>query len=162
MQRHRHWPLTMHWRRVLTVSLGVTLAIGLVSVLTDFTHHILIVSSLAASSLLMFGFPDSAFSQPRNFLGGNLISAAIGLTFSHVIGAPWCSVALATGAATAAMMMTDTLHPPAASNPLIVHTLHAGWSFLLFPNLCGDMVILGLVLLYHRLTRTERYPHYWF
>jgi CBS-domain-containing membrane protein len=59
------------------------------------------------------------------------------------------------------MMMTDTIHPPAASNPLIIYSLHAHWSFLLFPNLSGNIVILGVALLYHRFTRKERYPHYW-
>jgi len=161
MQRHHYRPLTIHWKRVLTVSLGVTLSIGLLSALTDLTHHFLLVASLAASSLLIFGFPDSAFSQPRNFLGGNFISAFIGLALFHLIGTPWWGVAVATGLATAAMMMSDTLHPPAAANPLIIYTLHSGWSFLVFPNLGGEIVVLGVALLYHRFTRKERYPHYW-
>jgi CBS-domain-containing membrane protein len=140
----------------------VTLALLLVGELAELTHHFLFVASMAASSVLLFGFPDSAFSQPRNFIGGNLICALIGLAFTHVLGASFLTAAFATGTATAAMMMTDTLHPPAAANPLIIFSLHAGWSYVLFPTLCGDLVVLGVALLYHYLTRKERYPHYWF
>jgi CBS-domain-containing membrane protein len=161
MQRHSHWPITVHWKRVLTVSLGMTIAVGLAGLLTDLTHDIIIVTSLGASSLLLFGFPDSDFSQPRNFICGSLMSAAIGLFFIHFIGTHWWAVAAATGLAAAAMMVTDTIHPPAASNPLIVYSLHAHWSFLLFPNLSGNIVILGVALLYHRFTGKQEYPHYW-
>jgi CBS-domain-containing membrane protein len=161
MQRHSHWPITIHWKRILSVFLGVTLAVGLAGMLTDLTHCFILVTSLGASSLLLLGFPDSAFSQPRNFLGGSFISALIGLIFIHFIGTQWWAVAAATGLATAVMMMTDTIHPPAASNPLIIYSLHAHWSFLLFPNLSGNIVILRVALLYHRFTRKERYPHYW-
>ena len=161
MQRHSHWPLTIHWKRVLTVSAGVTLSLLLVGLLDDLTRHFLLVGSLGASSLLLFGFPDSAFSQPRNFLIGNFICALIGLAFVHLIGESWWTAAFATGIAVAVMMITDTLHPPAAANPLIIFTLHSGWSFLLFPTLCGDSVVLAAALIYHRFTRKERYPHYW-
>jgi CBS-domain-containing membrane protein len=160
MQRHHCWPITVHWKRVVTVSLGVILAVGMVGLLTDVTHRILLATSLGASSLLLFGFPDSAFAQPRNFIGGNLISALIGLTFFHFISNDWWSVAIATGAATAAMMITDTIHPPAASNPLIICTLHSNWSFIVFPGLSGELLVLVLAIIYHRLTRKE-YPHYW-
>ncbi len=149
MQRHSHWPVHHHWKRILTVSIGVTLALVLVGVLANFIHHPLLIAPLGASSLLLFGFPDSAFSQPRNFLGGNLICALVGLAFIHFIGDYWWTVALATGLATAVMMISDTLHPPAASIPMIVSNLHAAWSFLLFPNFCGCLVVLGLALLYH-------------
>jgi CBS-domain-containing membrane protein len=161
MQRHSYWPVHHHWKRILTVSVGITLALGLAGVLAKFIHHPLLIAPLGASSLLLFGFPDSAFSQPRNFIGGNFICALIGLTFIHVIGDYWWTVALATSVATAAMMITDTLHPPAASSPMIICTLHAGWSFLLFPNFCGNVIVLSIALLYHYFTRKERYPHYW-
>jgi CBS-domain-containing membrane protein len=129
--------------------------------LADLTHHVLLVASLAASSLLLFGFPDSAFSQPRNFLGGNFLASLIGLIFIQALGPSCWVLAFATGTATAVMMMTDTLHPPAASNPLIIGMLHSGWSYLLFPSLSGDCLVLGVALIYHRLTRYKPYPHYW-
>jgi CBS-domain-containing membrane protein len=139
----------------------VTLAVGVASWLTELTHYFILVTSLGASCLLLFGFPDSDFSQPRNFLGGNLISAVIGLSFLHFISTSWWAVAVATGLAAAAMMMTDSIHPPAASNPLVIYSLHAPWSFLLFSSLSVNIVVLGVALLFHRLTRKAPYPHYW-
>jgi CBS-domain-containing membrane protein len=134
--------------------------VGLVGLLTNFTDYFFLVTSLGASSFLLFGFPDSTFSQPRNFLGGCILSDLIGLIFISCIGTQWWAVALATGLAIAVMMLTDTVHPPAASMPLIIYSLHAHWNFLLVANL-SNVVILIVALVYHRLTGKERYPHYW-
>ncbi len=161
MQRHSHWPITDHWRRILTVSLGVTLAMALTGLLSGIIHHPLLIAPLGASSVLLFGFPDAAFSQPRNFIGGSFLCAVIGLTFTHCIGDYWWTVASATSVAVALMMITDTLHPPAGSLPMIICTLHAKWSFLIFPNLCGNIAVLCIALVYHRCTRKDPYPVYW-
>jgi CBS-domain-containing membrane protein len=121
----------------------------------------LVLGSFGASCVLVFGFPDVPFSQPRNVVLGHLLSSLIGLAFTHAFGATWWSVSLATGTAIAVMMLTCTVHPPAGSNPVIVFLSQPAWSFALFPTLAGAILIVLIALLYHNLTRESRWPKYW-
>lgn len=70
-------------------------------------------------------------------------------------------MALAAGVATALMMLTGTLHPPAGSNPLIVYLIGPDWHFLWFPTLAGALVVQAVAVLYHRATSRPAYPRYW-
>jgi len=141
--------------------LGGCLAIGAVAGLADAFSAVLILGSFGASCVLVFGFPDVPFSQPRNVIAGHVLSSAIGLLFLQLCGPSWWSLALAVGTAIAAMMATRTVHPPAGSNPVIVFLAHPGWSFLVFPTLAGALVLVAVALVYNNATRPGRYPSYW-
>lgn len=73
----------------------------------------------------------------------------------------WWSVALAVGAATATMMATRTVHPPAGSNPVIVVLGQPDWDFLFLPTLFGAVLVVAVALVYNNATRDARYPKYW-
>jgi CBS-domain-containing membrane protein len=121
----------------------------------------LILGSFGATCVLVFGYPESPFSQPRSVIGGHVLASAIGLLVLHEIGdGPWC-LALATGLAIAAMMALRVVHPPAGSNPVIVFLLHAPWSFLLSPTAIGAAIIVICALLWHRATLRGKYPIFW-
>ncbi|OWW22946.1 HPP family protein [Noviherbaspirillum denitrificans] len=141
--------------------LGGVLAIATVAALTDYMSAALVLGSFGASCVLVFGYPDVPFSQPRNVVFGHVISSATGLAFLSVFGPEWWAVALATGTAIALMMYTRTVHPPAGSNPVIVFLSQPGWSFLLFPTLAGVLVLVLVALVYNNATREARYPKYW-
>lgn len=121
----------------------------------------LVLGSFGASCVLVFGFPDAPFSQPRNIVAGHLISSLVGLACLSLFGALWWSVALAVGLAIALMMWTRTVHPPAGSNPVIVFLLQPAWDFLLLPTLVGALLIVVVALLYNTLCRGLNYPKYW-
>jgi len=141
--------------------LGGFLAIAAVALLTDALSVALVLGSFGATCVLVFGYPDVPFSQPRNVIGGHALSSFTGLLFLTVFGAHWWAVALAAGTAIALMMLTRTVHPPAGSNPVIVFLTQPAWSFLLFPTLVGALVVVVVALLYNNATRTARYPKYW-
>ena len=150
-------------------SLKETFAVALVAVaviagltwLTSTLEVALLLGTFAASSLLVFAYPDAPFSQPRHVLLGHLIGSACGLTAVHCLSG-WWAPAVAVGAAIALMKLTRTMHPPACSNPLILGALpHASWTFLLFPTLTGAGLIVLVALLYHNLRRDARWPKYW-
>ena len=150
-------------------SLKETFAVALVAVaviagltwLTSTLEVALLLGTFAASSLLVFAYPDAPFSQPRHVLLGHLIGSACGLTAVHCLSG-WWAPAVAVGAAIALMKLTRTVHPPACSNPLILGALpHASWTFLLFPTLTGAGLIVLVALLYHNLRRDARWPKYW-
>lgn len=141
--------------------LGGFLAIAAVASLTEAMSLMLVLGSFGASCVLVFGYPDAPFSQPRNVLVGHVLSSAIGLLALQLFGPGWLGMAIAVGSAIALMMLTRTVHPPAGSNPVIVFLAQPGWSFLLFPTLMGALVIIAVALLYNNATRSARYPKYW-
>jgi len=141
--------------------LGGFLAIAAVALLTDALSVALVLGSFGATCVLVFGYPDVPFSQPRNVIGGHVLSSLTGLLVLTVFGAHWWAVALAAGTAIALMMLTRTVHPPAGSNPVIVFLTQPAWSFLLFPTLVGALVVVAVALVYNNATRPARYPKYW-
>jgi len=141
--------------------LGVSLAIAVIAALTASLSVVLVLGSFGASCVLIFGYPDVPFSQPRNVIVGHVISSLVGLVFLTAFGPHWWAVALAVGTAIALMMLTRTVHPPAGSNPVIVFLTHPAWGFLLFPTLVGALVLVAVALFYNNATRDAKYPKYW-
>jgi CBS-domain-containing membrane protein len=147
--------------RVLRAGAGGTIALALIGLLAGASGLPLILGSFGATCVLVFGFPESPFSQPRSVIGGHVLASAIGLLVLHGIGdGPWC-LALATGLAIAAMMALRVVHPPAGSNPVIVFLLHAPWSFLHTPTMIGAVIVVVCALLWHRATLRGKYPLFW-
>jgi CBS-domain-containing membrane protein len=140
---------------------GGFIAIALIGFLTQSLAHPLILGSFGASCVLLFGFPKSPFSQPRNVIAGHFLSTLIGLLFFHIIGDMWWSMALALATALAVMLATNTVHPPAGSNPIIVFLLGAPWTFLITPTLIGAVILVIVALFYLNLKKSLVYPSYW-
>ncbi|NMG22425.1 HPP family protein, partial [Brasilonema bromeliae] len=144
-------------RAIILAWLGGFLAISAVALLSNTFSVTLVLGSFGASCVLVFGFPDVPFSQPRNVLGGHFLSSFIGLVCLTLFGATWWSVAIAVGTAISVMMLTRTTHPPAGSNPVIIYLSKPAWSFLLFPTLFGAIVLIVVALLYNNFVRESRY-----
>lgn len=148
-------------RKVALAWLGGVLAITVLSSLGDWLHVSLILGSFGASCVLVFGFPEVPFSQPRSVVAGHFLSTLVGLLFLELLGSHGWSLALAVGTAIAAMMLTRTVHPPAGSNPVIVFLAQPGWGFLWFPTLSGAMLLVAVALIYNNLRREQSWPQYW-
>lgn len=154
-------PAKPSYRSVALAWLGGFLAIATVAVLGDRLSLALVLGSFGASCVLVFGYPDLPFSQPRNVVIGHFLSSLVGLVFLTAFGAHWWSLALAVGTAIALMMITRTVHPPAGSNPVIVFLAQPAWSFLWYPTLAGALLLVIVALIYNNLTREVNYPKYW-
>jgi CBS-domain-containing membrane protein len=149
--------------RVIALAwLGCLLAVGLLAWLHSYGQRAILIAPFGASCLLVFGFPDGFFSQPRNVVGGHVLSSLIGLVFLWGLGPAWWAMALAAATAVAATMWCRLVHPPAGANPIIIFMTTPSWDFVLFPTLSGALLIVLLALVYNNLTRGElRYPKYW-
>ncbi len=141
--------------------LGGAIAMGAVAIFGDWLSLALVLGSFGASCVLIFGYPDVPFSQPRNVVFGHFLSSMAGLVFLTAFGGHWWSLALAVGTAIALMMVTRTVHPPAGSNPVIVFLTHPTWTFIWFPTLAGALLIVSIALIYNNAVRQARYPKYW-
>ena len=148
-------------RQILLAWLGGFIASACVAASGDLLSTSLLLGSFGASCVLVFGFPDLPFSQPRNLVLGHLISSLVGLLCLHLLGPGIWPLALAVSSAIALMMLTRSVHPPAGSNPVIIFLAQPGWDFLLFPTLAGALILLLVALLYNNATRSGRYPKYW-
>jgi len=154
-------PAMAPFNSVALAWVGGCLAIAGVAGLADLTDFPLILGSFGATCVLVFGYPELPFSQPRNVIVGHLISSLIGLVVLQVCGPHWWAVGLATGTAIAAMMLTRTVHPPAGSNPVIVFLAHPSWGFLLMPTLAGAILVTLFAIIYNNMARSIKYPKYW-
>ena len=148
-------------KAILIAWLGGFLAISAVTLLSNTFSTVLVLGSFGASCVLIFGFPDVPFSQPRNIIGGHFLSSLIGLLCLTLFGATWWSVAIAVSTSIAMMMLTRTTHPPAGSNPVIIYLLKPACSFLLFPTLFGAVVLVLIAVIYNNLANEGKYPKYW-
>mgnify|MGYP000004565381 FL=1 len=159
-------PARASWKAIALAWAGGTLAIAAIALTSTIVGTPLMLGSFGASSVLVFGFPESPFSQPRNVFVGHTLASLIGLTFLWLFGSTWWAMGLAAGTTIAAMMLTRTVHPPAGSNPIIVFLMserypQPSWSFLLFPTAAGALLIIIVALIYNNSVRKERYPRYW-
>ena len=149
-------------KKIALAGLGAALAIGFVATLAGLTHQPLLLGSLGASCVFLFGLPEAPFSQPRNVIAGHVFSSLIGLVFLEAFGPqPW-ALGLALGAAVVVMFATRTVHAPAGSNPVIVFMTQPDWSFVLAPTLVGAVGVVLVALLFNNAVHPGRYPLHWF
>nr|WP_246413183.1 HPP family protein [Methylobacterium brachythecii] len=138
--------------------LGGFLVIYLLSELTSLLEASLLIAPFGASCVLVFGLPQSPLAQPRNVIGGHLISSAVGLASLALLGPTPLAFGIGVGIAITAMLLTRTTHPPAGADPIVVILAGASWQFLLMPVLLGALVILAIGMIYHRLVTKAPFP----
>lgn len=130
----------------------------------DGTGLTLIIGSFGASAVLIYGAIDSPLAQPKNLMGGHILSALVGVAaFQIFSGQLWLAAPLAVATAIALMQVTDTLHPPGGATALIaviggdnIHQL--GYSYALLPVATGAFIMLLIALAVNRLAPGRTYP----
>ncbi len=146
------------WRAALLGGVGSFITIGVLAQCETGLSLPLVIAPFGASCALVFGAPSSPLAKPRNVIGGHLISAALGLLVATLIVSPVLAMAVGVGLAIAGVLLTDTLHPPAGADPIVVVLSQETLSFLLMPVLVGTLCIVLIGVLYHRLVTGHVYP----
>ncbi len=151
--------------------LGAFLGIAAVSIAHyDFllqSDLVMIIGSFGASAVLIYGAIKSPLAQPRNLLGGHVLSALIGVFFFQTFHSEmWLAASLAVATAIAVMHATKTLHPPGGATALIAvigsEKIHAlGYLYALIPVGLGATIMLVVALLINNIPKTRRYPEFW-
>ena len=152
-------PATQTWIGAGIAGLGGFVVIFILAQLTASFHSALLIAPFGASCVLVFGLPQSPLAQPKNVIGGHLISTVVGLAVFYILGASPLSFGLGVGIAIVAMLLTGTTHPPAGADPIVVILAKVAWPFLFSPVLIGAVAIVVIGLIYHRLVSRRRYPH---
>lgn len=132
------------------------------------TGWMLLTGSLGASALLIYGAIKAPFAQPRNLLGGHILSALIGVcAYKLLAGHLWLASGLAVATSIAVMHATRTAHPPGSATALTAviggdAVYNLGFLFVLLPVAAGALILLLVALIINNIPKSRRYPEYWF
>ena len=134
--------------------------IGVLTVLTYKTElGIFIIASFGSSMVLLFGYPESPFAQPKNVFFGHLLTALVGMFFLYFIPLPlFIIIPLAVGFGVGLMILFNVTHPPAGGNPIIVIIGSVSIDYLLSPVISGSIIIIVFAIVLNRLILKKKYP----
>jgi CBS domain-containing membrane protein len=144
--------------------IGALLGIGLAGLISGLVAGNaaglpLLMAPLGASAVLVFAVPASPLAQPWSVVGGNTISAIVGIAIAQAVPETAFAAAFAVAAAIAVMSLTRSLHPPGGA--VALSTVLAGsphFTFALAPVALNSAVLVMLGILYHRFSK-HSYPH---
>lgn len=120
-----------------------------------------VMASLGASALLVFVLPSSPMAQPWAVIGGNLISAVVGIACVNLFGNPMVTAPVAVGLSILCMFVLRCLHPPAAAVAMITSLGSiSGFQYALFPVLTDSVLLIVMGVIYNNLTG-KAYPNFW-
>ena len=134
--------------------------IGVLTVLTyKSTLGYFIAGSFGSSMVLLFGFPESPFAQPKNVFFGHLCTALVGVIFVNLVPLPiYINIALGVGVGVFFMILLNIVHPPAGGNPIIVIIGSASYDYLISPVIFGCIIILLIAILVNKFLLQKNYP----
>ena len=136
------------------------ITIGILTFLTYKTElGIFLLASFGSSMVLLYGYPESPFAQPKNVFFGHLITSVVGLFFLYFIPLPiFLTIPLAVGFGVGLMILLNITHPPAGGNPIIVIIGSVSLDYLLSPVILGSIIIIIFAIITNRFVLKKPYP----
>ena len=136
------------------------LTIGVLTILTYKTEYgIFLLASFGSSMVLLYGYPESPFAQPKNVFFGHIITALVGLFFLNFVPLPiFIIIPLAVGFGVGLMIFLNVTHPPAGGNPIIVIIGSVSFDYLLSPVITGSIIIIVFAIIINRFILKKSYP----
>ena len=120
---------------------------------------IFLVASFGSSMVLLYGYPESPFAQPKNVFFGHLVTATVGMFFLYLIPLPlFIIIPLAVGFGVGLMILLNVTHPPAGGNPIIVIMGSVSLDYLLSPIISGSIIILVFAIIINKFILKKSYP----
>ena len=134
--------------------------IGILTILTyKSTLGYFIAASFGSSMVLLFGFPESPFAQPKNVFFGHLCTALVGVIFVNFVPLPiYINIALGVGAGVFLMILFNIVHPPAGGNPIILIMGSVSLDYIINPIITGTIILLIFGIILNRFVLRKKYP----
>lgn len=160
--------------KILWSGFGAFLGIYLVAIFGYYfaiEDNFFLLGSFGASAVLIYGAPQADFSQPRNIIGGHVLSALVAVLLLSVFSPLFSTellCALSVSVSIMVMHFSRTMHPPGGATALIyvmgndhIHAL--GWAYPFTPIGAGALIMLLVALLVNNLSQNSQrhYPTYW-
>ena len=136
--------------------------IGILTFLTYKTElGIFLLASFGSSMVLLYGYPESPFAQPKNVFFGHLVTASIGVFFVNLIPLPlYINIPLAVGFGVGLMILLNVTHPPAGGNPVIVIMGSVSLDYIFSPVITGSVIIIIFAFVINRYILKKSYPKF--
>ena len=136
------------------------ITIGALTLLTyKTTLGLFLAASFGSSMVLLYGFPESPFTQPKNIFFGHLLTSFIGILFINYISLPiFINLALAVGFGIFFMIIFNVVHPPAGGNPIIVIIGGVSFEYLINPIIFSCLIILLFGIILNKFILKKKYP----
>tara|TARA_B100000579_G_scaffold315188_1_gene264635 strand:- start:662 stop:1126 length:465 start_codon:yes stop_codon:yes gene_type:complete len=153
----------MNKENILKSSLAGLFSIVTIGALTYLTYEttfgLFLVASFGSTMVLLYGFPESPFAQPKNIFFGHLVTAIIGILVLNFIPLPlFIIIPLAVGLGVGFMILLNVTHPPAGGNPIIVIIGSVSYDYLLSPIIFGSIIVLAFGIVINRFILKKKYP----
>ena len=134
--------------------------IGILTLLTYKTEYgIFLIASFGSSMVLLYGYPESPFAQPKNVFFGHVLTAAVGMFFLYFVPLPlFLIIPLAVGFGVGLMILFNVTHPPAGGNPIIVIMGSVSVDYILTPVISGSIIIIIFAIIINKLILKKNYP----
>ena len=148
------------FKKALLAGIFSAFTIGVLTILTyKSALGLFLAGSFGSSMVLLFGFPESPFAQPKNVFFGHLVTAMVGVIFVIFIPLPmFINIALAVGLGIFFMILLNVVHPPAGGNPIMVIIGSVSYDYLLSPIIFGCIIIISLAILINKFLLKKNYP----
>jgi CBS domain-containing membrane protein len=153
-----------HFWSFLGAFVGMGVIAFLQSYFTERSDNVFLIGSFGASCVLVYGAIQSPLAQPRNLIGGHVVSAIVGVTvYKFMPDVLWLTAPLSVALSIVTMQITKTLHPPGGATALIAVTgsqkiTALGYYYVLVPVLSGALILLLVALVFNNMTKHRRYP----
>ena len=134
-----------------------------IAVLTFLTYKtefgIFLLASFGSSMVLLYGYPESPFAQPKNVFFGHLVTTLVGLFFLNFIPLPlYIIIPFAVGFGVGFMILLNVTHPPAGGNPIIVIIGSVSFDYIFSPVITGSIIIIIFAIIINRFILKKSYP----
>ena len=139
------------------------ITIGALTYLTyKTTFGLFLIASFGSTMVLLYGYPESPFAQPKNIFFGHLVTAVVGIAVLNFMPLPiYITIPIAVGLGVGLMIFLDVTHPPAGGNPIIVIIGSVSYDYLLSPIILGSVIVLVFGILVNKFVLKKKYPQKW-
>ena len=137
-----------------------TITIGVLTYLTyKTTFGLFLIASFGSSMVLLYGYPESPFAQPKNIFFGHLLTAFVGVIILNFVPLPiFITIPIAVGLGVGLMILFNVTHPPAGGNPIIVIIGSVSLDYLINPIITGSIIVLAFGIIINRFILKKKYP----
>ena len=144
----------------LLAGLLSVITIGALTLLTYKTElGVFLIASFGSSMVLLYGYPENPFAQPKNIFFGHLLTSVVGIVFLFFTALPtFIVIPLAVGLGVSLMILFKVTHPPAGGNPIIIIIGSVSIDYLINPIITGSIIIIVFGIVLNRLILKKKYP----